>query len=229
MHKAGGFKDLDAVAFHPYSANPSDFMNVYDKFTKILSEINYSAPVWITEVGYPTGGWYPTNVSQKKYPIFIVKTLTTAAVRRARALLWYEMSDSKFTGKTNIDSEKQFGLLYNDFSRKAGSWAYELCARYLPGSRYVPELPQRENIPSNIVSFCFLDGISGSNTLILWNDKKYIQKIEINLPSSALVHDIFTGLNTPLPSDTSIGIGNIPLIITWQGTDIPRISNKNKK
>jgi hypothetical protein len=226
MHKAGGFKYLDAVAFHPYAANPSDFMNVYDKFTKVLSEIDYSAPVWITEVGYPTGGWYPTKVYQKKYPIFIAKTLTGAAVRGARTLLWYEMADSKNSGTINISSEKQFGLVNKDFSRKDGSWAYELCARYLPGSRYVPELPQRENIPSGIVSFCFLDGISGGNTLILWNDKRHIQKITLNLPASALVHDISTGINTPLPEDSSIGVGYKPLIITWRGTDVPRISKK---
>jgi len=226
MHKAGGLKDLDAVAIHPYSVNPSDCMNVYDKFSRILSEINFSGPIWITEVGYPTGGWYPTKVSQKKYPIFIAKTLTGAAARGARTLLWYEMIDSKFSGTTDIDSEKQFGLIYNNLTRKTGSWAYELCARYLPGSRYVPELPQRENIPSNIVSFCFLNGISGSNALILWNDKNHIQKIELNLPASALVHDISTGLNMPLPADSPLDVGNKPLIITWQGTDIPRISKK---
>jgi len=226
MYKAGGFKDLDGLAFHPYSVNPSDSMQVYDKFTKILSDISYSSPVWITEVGYPTGGWYPTQVSTNKLSVFVVKTVAGMAARGARTLLWYEMLDVKETGTINISSEKQFGLVNKDFSRKAGSWGYELCARYLPGSRYVPELPQREGIPSNIVSFCFLDGISGNNTLILWNDKKKSQKIEISLAASALVHDIFTGQNAPLPVSASVNVTNEPLIITWQGNDIPRISIK---
>jgi Beta-1,4-xylanase len=229
MYKAGGIKDLDALAFHPYAVNPSDCMNVYDKFIKILSEINYSGPVWITEMGYPTGGWYPTRVSHKKYPVFIVKTITGAAARGARALLWYEIFDRVDAGKTSMDSEKYFGLINKDYSRKSGSWAFELCARYLPGSRYIPELPQRENIPSNIISFCFLDGISGNNTLILWNDKKHTKKIELNLPSSALLHDIFTGENTALPLDGTVGITNKPLIITWQGTETPRIAIKHRK
>lgn len=224
MHKAGGFNNLDGVAFHPYAVNPSDCMDVYDKFNRILSDINYSSPVWITEVGYPTGGWFPTKVFQKKYPVFIVKTLTGAAARGARALLWYEMFDSAETGKIVMDSEKHFGLFFNNYSRKAGSWAYELCARYIPGSRYVPELPQRENVPSNIISFCFLNGASGNNTLIIWNDKRHVQKIKLNLPPTALVHDISTGQNIPLPSDSSVGIGYKPLIITWKGTDIPRIA-----
>jgi hypothetical protein len=231
MHNSGAIEELDALAFHPYGVNPSGSMKVYDNFTKTLSEINYSGPVWVTEVGYPTGGWYPSKVSQNKFPAYIVKTITGAAVRGARVLLWYHMFDSLDAGKKNMNSEKYFGLVYKDYSRKAGSWAYELCARFLPGSRYIPELPQRENIPSNIVSFCFLDGISGNNTqdtntLILWNDKKHVQKIELNLSASALLHDISTGQNTPLPVDASVDVGNNPLIITWQGTEIPRISKK---
>jgi len=224
MNKAGGFKGLDGIAFHPYAFNPADCMNAYDKFTKILSEINYSGPVWMTEMGYPTGGWYPTKVSQKENPIFITKTITGAAARGVKALLWYEIFDRVDAGEIKFSSEYYFGLLYKDLSRKAGAWAYELCARYLPGSRYIPELPKRENIPSNIVSFCFLDGISGDNTLILWNDKNRVQNIELNLSSSALIHDISTGLNTPLPPASPLGVGNKPLFITWQGAAVPRLS-----
>ena len=226
MHKAGSFKELDALAFHPYAVNPSDCMNVYDKFTNIISDFNYSGPVWITEMGYPTGGWYPSRVSPDKLAVFVVKTIAGMAARGARNLLWYEMLDEKETGTINISSEKQFGLVNKDFSRKTSSWAYELCARYLSGSRYVPELPQRKDIPSNIISFCFLDGISGINTLILWNDKKQSQNIELNLSSSALLHDIYTGQNTPLPVDAPVNVTNEPLIITWQGTDVPRIAKK---
>lgn len=226
MNKAEAIKGLDALAFHPYAINPYGAMKVYDNFLKTLSEIKYSGPVWVTEMGYPTGGWYPTKVSLNEFPSYIVKTITGAAARGARALLWYEIADGANKGEISIDSEKYFGLVNKDFSRKAGSWAYELCARYLPGSRYVPELPKRENIPSNIVSFCFLDGISGNNTLILWNDKNRIQKIDLNLPETALVHDISTGQNAPLSVDRTVNIANKPVIITWQGTDIPRITKK---
>ncbi|MDR0302485.1 MAG: beta-galactosidase [Treponema sp.] len=226
MHKAGAIEGLDALAFHPYAANPSGSMKVYDKFTKTLSEIKYTGPVWVTEIGYPTGGWYPIRISLNKYPAYIVKSITGAAARGARVLLWYEMFDSIKSGEKSIDSQKHFGLVYKDFVRKEGSWAYELCARFLPGSRYVPELPHKENISSHVVSFCFLDGLSGNNTLILWNDKKRIENIELHLPASALLHDISTGLNSPLPVDTTLGITDKPLIITWQGTDIPHLSKK---
>ncbi|MDR2943086.1 MAG: hypothetical protein LBV17_10890 [Treponema sp.] len=226
MHNAGATKELDALAFHPYAVNPSGSMKIYDNFIKTVSEINYTGPVWITEMGYPTWGWYPTKVSQNKFPAYIVKTITGAAVRGARVLLWYEIFDRVKTGEKSLNSEKHFGLVHKDFSRKEGSWAYELCARFLPGSRYIPELPNRENIPSHIVSFCFMDSVSGNNTLILWNDKKNIQKIELYLSASALLHDISTGENTLLPANAPLDIGDKPLFITWQGKDIPRIAKK---
>ncbi|MDR0475848.1 MAG: beta-galactosidase [Treponema sp.] len=226
MHKAGAIKELDALAFHPYAVNPTGSMKVYDNFKKTLSEIDYTGPVWITEMGYPTGGWYPTKVSLAKFPTYIAKTITGAAARGARVLLWYEIFDKIDTGKSSIDSEKQFGLIHKDFSRKDGAWAYELCARFLPGSRYVPELPLKENIPANIVTFCFLDGISGNNTLILWNDKKQTQKIDLHLSAPAFLHDISTGQNSPLPFTASLDIGDKALIITWQGTDLPRITKE---
>jgi len=226
MQKAGAVEALDALAFHPYDINPSGSMMLYDLFTKTLSKINYSGPVWVTEVGYPTGGWSPAKVSIDKFPAYIVKTITGVAARGARALLWYHMFDSLEPGKADIDSENFFGLNNKDFSRKAGSWAYELCARFLPGSRYIPELPKRENMPSNIVSFCFLDGISGNSALILWNDRKDTQKIELNLPAAALIHDISTGQSAPLQADASLDVTEKPLFITWQGPETPCIIKK---
>jgi len=227
MHKAGGMENIDGIAFHPYAINPAGSMMVYDKFTKILSKLNYTGPVWITEVGYPTGGWYPTTVSEEELPSYVVKTISGAAARGAKTLVWYHMFDHHAKGKVpskKMNSEHYFGLAYPNYIRKDGAWAYELCARFLPGSRYAPESPHREKIPSNIVSFCFVGGISGNNTLILWNDRNKEKKIKLLLSAPALLYDISTGNSLPLSVETVLDIGNKPLIITWQGTDIPRLS-----
>jgi len=224
MHKAGAMENIDALAFHPYAINPSGSMKVYDKFRKVLEEINYHGPVWITEVGYPTGGWYPTSVSLEELPSHVVKTITGAAARGARTLLWYAFTDSYNEGEAPDanNSEQFFGLAYPDFNRKKGAWAYELCARFLPGSRYVPEFAQRENIPTNIVTFCFLEGITGDNTLILWNDKNRSQTVNLSLSAQAFLHDIATG--ETLPAGTVLNVGKQPLFITWQGAEVPRLS-----
>jgi len=226
MYKAGAMENFDGLAFHPYSVYPRGSMQAHDKLLNILSTINYSVPVWITEVGYPTAGWYPTKVSMKEFPAYVVKTITGAAARGARALLWYQLFDDYNKDEVppgTFNSEDFFGLVYPNYDRKNGAWSYQLCARYLPGSRYTGELPQRVNVPSNIVAFCFLGGASGDNTLILWNDRNSIQKAKLSLSSPALLHDITTGNNSPLAAETTVEIGKTPLFITWQGTGIPRL------
>ena len=228
MHKAGAMENLDGLAFHPYAVNPAGAVKIHDKFLKTLTEINYSGPVWITEMGYPTGGWYPSKVSLEEFPSYVVKTITGAAARGTRSLLWYQLFDRynelEVPPDTRRDSEAFFGLAYHDYQRKDGAWAYELCARYLPGSRYTPELPLREGIPDSIVSFCFLDGTTGDNTLILWNDKSRVRKVFLRLDAQALLHDISTGSSRSLTPGAVLDIGKQPLVITWQGTTLPHLS-----
>jgi hypothetical protein len=230
MHKHGAMENLDGLAFHPYAINPRGSMKVHDNFLKVLSRINYTGPVWITEMGYPTDGWYPTKVSLEESSSYIVKTIIGSAARGARSLLWYELFDFYNEGevpRNTRDSEKFFGLVYPNYQRKPGAWAYELCARYLPGSRYVSELPIRENLSSNIVSFCFIGGLSGNNTLILWNDRNRIDMLNLNLDVPAFIHNISTGTSHPLATGALLEVGNQPLMITWQGIAVPRLSKRN--
>jgi len=224
MHKAGCFDNLDGIAFHPYAINPRGSMKVYDKFLNVLSEIKYSGPVWVTEMGYPTAGWYPTKVSLEEYPSYVIKTIAGAAARGARSLFWYELFDSYNPDeipKNTYNSEKFFGLAYPDYSKKNGAIAYELCVKYISGSVYTGSIPIKDNIPSSIICFCFLDGISGNNVLIIWNDSIRKQKLKIHLQNPAFLHNISNGNNVPLPFELTIG--KEPVFITWSGEEVPRI------
>jgi len=230
MKKAGALENLDAISFHPYDLNPAGAMILHDNFNKLMKEINFDKEIWITEVGYPTGGWYPTKVSLDNFSSYIIKTISGAAARGPRTLLWYQFTDRHLLGEApnNHDSEQFFGLTYKDYSRKKGSWAYELCARFLPGSSYVPELPLRENVPSNIVSFCFMGGSSGRNTLILWNDRRNKQKIRVTLSSHFILHSISSDSNNILEDNSIIDVTNTPVFITWEGESTPIITKVNK-
>jgi len=224
MYKAGCFDNIDAVAFHPYAVNPSGAMKVYDKFLGVLSEINYSGPVWVTEAGYPTAGWYPTKVSLEEFPSYVVKTIAGAASRGPRVLLWYQLFDFynlEEAPSFKFDSEKYFGLIYPDYQKKNAAFAYELCAKHLPGSIYSADLPLKENVPSSVVSFCFLDGVSGNNALIIWNDSVITKKLKLQLHSQALLHDISNGNITPAQSEFKVG--KKPLFITWSGNSVPML------
>jgi hypothetical protein len=230
MHRAGGMENLDGLAFHPYALHPEGAMRIHDKFLRICSEINFTGPVWITEMGHPTGGLYPHSVSPENLPSHVVKEMVgTAARKDTRAALWYQLfdpynRDETLTRKQKRDSENFFGLVYPDYQRKNGAHAFELCARFLQGSRYTPDYLQREKIPLSIVSFSFLNGASGNNTLVLWNDRKRPRKAYLHLAAPASLHDIATGESQPISAVTPLEIGNRPLMITWQGDEIPRLS-----
>ena len=228
MYRAGGMENLDGLSFHPYALNPAGSMRLTDKFFRIMSDINFTGDVWIDEIGHPTGGRYPHRVSLEGLPSHVVKSMTGAATRNINALLWYQLFDTynkdKVPPEKMKDSERFFGLVYPDYTRKSGGWAYELCARYLPGSRYAPDFLQREKISSSIISFCFLDGKSGNNTLVLWNDRKRPKKAKLSLDAPSVLYDITTGKGQSLTGETVLKIGKQPMIITWQGEDVPRLA-----
>jgi hypothetical protein len=228
MFKAGALENVDGLAFHPYALNPRGAVKLYDKFTSVLSEFNYSGPLWITEAGYPTGGWYPTSVSEDEQPAYVVKTITGIAAKGARALLWYQLFDSYNRGQSlePRNSEAYFGLVYPDYSRKKGAYAYTLCARYLAGKDYRPDLIEKNGIPKSLIVFYFA-GRDGNNTLVLWNDKSSTVKIHISLGNPGLLHDVSTGENAAIPGETALDIGAMPVIITWKDKEpygVPLIS-----
>jgi hypothetical protein len=232
MFRAGAFENVDGLAFHPYALNPGGAVKLYDKFTSVLSEFNYSGPLWVTEAGYPTGGWYPTSVSEDDQPSYVVKTITGIAARGARALLWYELFDSYNKGESPEpgNSEAYFGLLYPDYGRKKGFYAYSLCANYLAGREYRPGLIEKNNIPETLIVFYFA-GKEGNNTLVLWNDKKSAIKVHVALGNPGLLHDVSTGEHTAIPGKTEVDIGYTPVIITWDDEEpygVPQISYSKK-
>jgi len=228
MNKTGATENLDALSFHPYGLTPAEAMKLYDKFIKTLSGFNFSGDIWVTEVGYPTGGRYPNKVTIENLPSCVIKTIAGSAARGVKTLLWYELFDKYNLADVTVrsNSEHFFGLTYPDYTWKNGAWAYSLCSRFLSGSQYLPELPQRDNIPSNIISFCFTNGTSGGNSLILWNDKNIAKKIKITVSSSFTIHDISTGKTVDMPDESFLDITKTPVFITWHGSSKPVISNE---
>jgi hypothetical protein len=233
MFKAGAFENVDGLAFHPYAVNPGGSVKLYDRFTSVISEFDYSGPVWVTEVGYPTGGWYPTTVSEDELPSHVVKTITGIASRGARALLWYQLFDPYNKGESPdpLDSEDYFGLVYPDYNRKKGFYAYALCAKFLAGREYRPDLIKKDNIPKTVISFYFA-GKEGNNTLVLWNDKKTTEKIHVSFGDTGFLHDVSTGEAIAIPGEMELDIGFMPVILSWNNEEpygILRISYTGKK
>ncbi|GMO63045.1 MAG: hypothetical protein Ta2A_10000 [Treponemataceae bacterium] len=122
MFAYGAFADVDAISFHPYAVNPAAVAHQYDKFAALTKKMHFSGEIWVTEIGYPTGGMYPNRVSEKKLGSYIRDTFTALALRGARVIVWYHLKDNftKDAIPKTFDSEKFFGLVYSDYEKKQG-------------------------------------------------------------------------------------------------------------
>jgi hypothetical protein len=221
MYKSGAMENVNAVSFHPYGINPRYAAMSYDKIAAILKGHNFSGDIWVTEVGYPTGGIYPHRVSKRGLPAYVVKTLTGLSARGARTVLWYQLFDDRNERplRLTLNSEDFFGLVYPDYARKDGAAAYALCARHLADTTYHPEWPERKGVPPSLVSFYF-KGKEGRNTLVLWNDRNTTLKLHVSLSGGGAMYDIRTGEAAVILPEADIKVGALPVLIAWQDGEI---------
>jgi hypothetical protein len=227
LFKAGAMEYTDAVSFHPYAASPKGAIKLYDRLAGIASEYNYPGGIWITEVGYPTGGWYPTRVSEKKFPAYIIKTLAGLAVRGAPAAMWYELMDEYNQGEapSRFDSENFFGIIYPDKTPKTGAAAYTLCGRYLSGAEYRPQVPVRAGLSKSTESLYFRRP-DGTNVLILWHEGVFPKKVTLTLSLAGTSYDIAAGTGTPIPAESVLALNRTPLFITWPGPAAAKLERR---
>ncbi|GHT78957.1 hypothetical protein FACS1894130_06520 [Spirochaetia bacterium] len=230
MFESGAMEQVNAIAFHPYAVNPRGAVKLYDKLVNTLSRYNYTGDIWVTEAGYPTGGWYPNKTTEKNLPAYVVKTLTGLAARGARTVFWYELFDSYNRGQAprGLDSENFFGLAYPDFSKKKGVAAYALCAETLAGLEYHAELPERVGLPDSLVSFYFR-GKDNQNTLVLWNDRNSVLSIQVSFPGTGQLYDVVSGAGTAVSGEAAFKLGAMPRLLIWQNGAVyapPAISLK---
>jgi len=226
LFESGAMEKADAVAFHPYDLNPNRTTKLFLEFRALTAKYGFEDRIWITEAGYPTGGWYPTAVSEKKFPAYIVKTFIGLAINGAKKVLWYQLFDPPERSKSN--SENYFGLVRSedDYTSK-GAEAFRLCALYFSGATYHPDLPLRNNLPNTLRSFYF-EKPSGGRTLVLWKDSGTISLMVQASENGYTRHDIVTGKTETKPAQTPITVGKVPVFITWQGGAAPSLQIKLK-
>jgi len=221
LFESDAMEKADAVAFHTYELNPNRTARLFLEFRAKVAKYGFEDRIWITEMGYPTGGLYPTAVSEKNFPAYIVKTFIGLAINGAKKILWYQLFDPQNRSRAN--SEDYFGLVRSedDYTSK-GAQAFRLCAVYLSGATYRPELPLREKLPNTLHSFYF-EQPSGQRTLVLWKDSGTINLMLQSSESGYTRHDIVTGNAEEKPAQTPIVVRNVPVFITWQGGGTPSL------
>jgi len=214
LFESGAMDKVDAVAFHPYELNPARSVALYDRFKKIVDDYGFGDKIWVTEVGYPTGGWYPTKVREDRLPENVIKTIVLLAIRGSSRLLWYQLFDP--IDRSGINSERYFGLVRSteDYTSK-GAEAFRLCSQYLSDSSCYVQEPGRDGIPNSIRMFWFKKANGGA--LVLWNDGLGFRQISLKLPGTEhLRHDPISGNASPVSAEIAVSVGRMPVFITWQ-------------
>lgn len=91
---------FDGVAVHPYSTTPQDALNAVKEARKIMSRFkDRKTPLWITEIGWATGGSPPTalTVSPQRQASYLTKAYNLIAANRGRfkiaGVVWYSWRD----------------------------------------------------------------------------------------------------------------------------------------
>jgi hypothetical protein len=221
LFTSGVMDKADGIAFHPYELNPNRSARLFLEFRAQAVKYGFEDRIWITEIGFPTGGWYPTAVSEKQFPVYIVKTFVNLAINGAKKVLWYQLFDPE--NRSGSNSEDYFGLVRSreDYTSK-GAEAFRLCSVYLSGATYRPEFPLRKNLPNTLHAFYF-EQPSGERTLVLWKDGNTVNLMLQASENGYTMHDIVTGNAEVKPAQTPIALGNKPVFISWQGGGTPSL------
>jgi hypothetical protein len=219
LFESGAMEKADAVAFHPYELNLPRTVRLYDKFRAFVAPYGFADRIWVTEVGFPTGGWSPTKVNEKKFPEYVVKTFVNLAVRGSDKILWYQLFDPPNRKRSN--SEHFFGLVRSkeDYTSK-GAEAFRLCATHIAGTVYRPDLPLREYLSPSVKAFYFER--KGAGTLVLWKEGTPARvRLGFLKGGRFTVHDPVSGNAVETTADTVLRVGPTPVFITWQGFAAP--------
>jgi hypothetical protein len=130
--------DVDGISFHPYAATPKGALALYDTFEKLVRKQGFTGEIWVTEVGYPTAGIYPSRVSKAKLGAYIYDTFTGLAQRGARTIFWYQLTEGYTRENTphTLNSERFFGRAYKDYEKKPGAEMFAKAVRELAGKEY---------------------------------------------------------------------------------------------
>ena len=179
----------------------------------------FTGEFWISEMGYPTGGRYPTRVSEDNLPAKVVKTLVYGLAKNIRVITWYHLFDEEKRKKS--DSEAFFGLAIKDkeYSYKKGAYAYRAIARNISHSSLM-----NQDIKCNIHGLQYYNfrQDNGNNLLVLWS-KNRRRKINLSVPSGECVQWSISGPDKKTLSGSPMyfEIGKEPVVLTFSNKEKP--------
>jgi hypothetical protein len=90
---------FDAAAVHPYATTPQDALSAVKDARRIMLRFKDKSPIWVTEIGWATGGNPPTalTVTPHRQASYLRRTFRLLARKRGRVnvagVIWYSWRD----------------------------------------------------------------------------------------------------------------------------------------
>ncbi len=217
MFEAGAMEHVDVISFHPYAITLPGYLKQIEQMQETAQSFGFKGEYWISEMGYPTGGLYPTRVSEDKLPAKTVKTLVYGLAKNIRLITWYHLFDEEKRKKS--DSEDFFGLVIRDkeYTYKKGAYAFRAIARNISHS-YLMNPEVKCNI-SGLQYYNFRQD-NGNCLLVLWSENGH-RKLNLSVPSGECLQWDISGpdIKTLSGSSMCIEIGKEPVVLTFSNKE----------
>ncbi len=209
VFRLGGLQYMDVVSIHPYNRSPDGMLQAVLDAQSLIRKYNQGqdTPVWITEVGWPTG---TAGVEEKTQTDYLVRAYVQALGAGAEKVFWYDLMND---GMQADYGENNFGLIrhQNDpkgqFSPKPAYAAYGAMTRELIGASFV----EREIYDADIYSYRF--DKDGRKLRVVWANTPVQAAIQTNAPIQ--ITDIMgnTETFTPLNGKVYMTLTSEPVYI----------------
>lgn len=213
MFEAGAMENVDVISFHPYAVTLVGYLKQIERIQDKAKKYGFNGKFWISEMGYPTGGLYPTRVSEKELPEKIIKTLVYGLSKDIKVITWYHLFDPVERSKSN--SEDFFGLVIGDdeYKLKNGIYAYRAIARNVSDCRLVNS---HVSCNDDKISYFNFEKAEGNCLLVLWANSG-THKVNISFPVTEIQQWSISSpeIKTLSVSANDFNIGVLPVVLTY--------------
>jgi len=213
---SGAADGSDAISLHPYGVSPISAAQRMFKAREIMADYGFEGELWITEMGFPTGGSYPHAVDEELQGAYAAKTIASSFAAGVDRLIWYQLYDAYPAGETpsSASSEAYFGVAYPDGTLKNGGKAISHLVPRIRDASWAPELLDKKppyNVPAAIYPFQEPDGMV---TIVTWARIGRPHLILEGYIGDVEIYDTRSGEVYSADSGTVIQLTPEPLVIT---------------
>ncbi|MCP4639587.1 MAG: cellulase family glycosylhydrolase [bacterium] len=228
LHAYGALKPVDHPAMHTYVSDARAYYNEFKRVRNAVAKFGHPGPVWITELGAPTGGVYPWCVPAGRRAGHLIKAYTVATSLGIDKLFWHCHGDASLerAQKDPLNSEHFFGLVTDEGEWKPAAYAYRLFSEHCNNSVIRCDLVDvSAGVTARQLRTTLYRRGNGESALVLWFEPGLRQhgsaRVTIDLgplDTPALMHDVASGFQDHL-LESVVDVTDKPLFITFNAPD----------